>query len=161
MRDHFSQAEWERLRLLPFMMFEVVADVDTEVDTAEMKELLHGIDHPAHDHERLHRELFGDLTGTPGLVESLLTTAVERAKTANLIEAELEDEREILQARLPDAEYRQFIASMIRFVTKIAAASGPWNHRIEPLEQAAVDVLADFFGLPELDVLLHHGTDET
>jgi hypothetical protein len=152
-REKFTNTEWDRLRLLPFVIFEIVADVDLEVDYSEVKELLHELRHPGRDHEQLHRELFAQ-TSTTAEIEDFLATAAAVVGTKELINREVAEDRSILQTRLSDEEYRQFIASMIRFASKIAGASGVHPHRIDDLEQLAIDVLADSFGVPNLEVLL-------
>jgi hypothetical protein len=117
-KEKFSPAEWELLKLLPFHIFVMVAGADRKIDEKEIAQLNEDLKTAPYYKDPLHRELFLDILASD--VNALAQEAMDPSKLlqrANQIKA-------ILKEKLTLDEYQRFVASIFVNGLQIARASG-------------------------------------
>lgn len=115
-RERFSQAEWDRLRLLPALLFTLVAGADGRVDKKEWQyfrdELAKGHSHPLL--QLIYRELSG-LEPQP-MMDLASAACADPEHTRLTIKS--------LQFRLTPQEYTEFTRALFQAGLGVAKASG-------------------------------------
>jgi hypothetical protein len=145
MKEKFSEAEWELLKLLPFHVFVMVAAADSKIDDKEVARMNEDLKTAPYYKDPLHKELFVDILSSD--VNALIQEAMDPSKLlerANQIKA-------ILKDRLTLDEYQRFVASMFICGLNVARASGGGflgrGDKVSDEEKLALSAFAAMFEL--------------
>jgi len=142
-RERFSDGEWERLCLLPALIFSLVAGADGRIDDREWKRFHQNLE-DSHAHPLLSL-VYQELEGLD------LPEVMARAATAAQDPRHSQLTRQSLQFRLTPEEYADFMAAVFESGLSIARASGGFlgMGRVSAQEKLA---LLDFAVVFEVDL---------
>lgn len=144
MKEKFSEAEWELLKLLPFHVFVMVAGADRKIDKKELDQLNEELTKAPLYKDPLQRELMLDI-----LISDANALAQEAMDISKLLER-TNQTKAILEEQLAVDEYQRFVASMFLFGLNIARASGGGflgGDKVSDEEARALSVFAAMFEL--------------
>lgn len=145
MKEKFSPAEWEFLKLLPFQIFVMVAGADSKIDKEEVERLNEDLRTAPYYKDPLHRELFVDLLTSDGNV--LVKEVLDASKFLD----RMNQMKALLKDRLTPDEYQRFVASMFVCGLNIARASGGGflgrGDKVSSEEKIALSAFAAMFEL--------------
>jgi len=143
MKEKFTPAEWQDLKMLPFIVYRDVAYADEEADEREMRELDRSLRSAANP---MLKELVMDVfrgTGSDPLIES--TDPLLAAMRAG--PDDLQRIKRLLREKLTTDEYQAFLASIFQEAVAVARVSGGFlgRGRISGSETRALESFASTF----------------
>ena len=118
MKEKFSPEDWEELKVLPFIVFNMVAAADGEIDKKEVAQVSAELMSAPTFKDPLHRELMLDVT------QSNLQEILKKSFDVGMTEQRLSNAKSFLKQALSDEEYSRFLGSLIISGGNIARASG-------------------------------------
>ena len=118
MKEKFSPGDWEELKVLPFIVFNMVAAADGEVDQKEVAQMAEELTKAPTFKDPLHRELMLDVA------VSNWQEVLKKSFEVSMIEQRLNNAKSYLKQALSDEEYSRFLGSLIISGGNIARASG-------------------------------------
>ncbi len=118
MKEKFDAAEWEELKLLPFMVFNVVAFADGNLDPKEVDEFSSRMMKSPLLIDPLHRELSMAIVGSD--IGDLQKRSLDFSKLQDRFKAA----KTTLRAKLTEEEYQRFVNSLLIDAKNVAAAAG-------------------------------------
>ena len=145
MKDKFASEDWELLKMLPIMVFIMVAGADGNIDDKEKAQLVEDIKKAPFYTDPLHKELgmaiissdFGELL-KKSMDMSKLTERASKMKDA-------------LKDKLTKDEYDRFLGSMFINGLKVARSSGGGalglGDKVSDEEKTALAFFAAMFDL--------------
>ena len=153
MKEKFTPAEWQELKMLPFIVYRDVAYADQKADENEMRELDRSLRTATLP---MLKELVTDILRRPGydpLIESTdPVLAAARAEPEELERIKLRIKGFLLK-ELTAFEYQAFLAAIFEEAVAVARASGGFlgRGRISVAETQALESFASTFEIdPEV-----------
>ena len=146
MKEKFETQEWKQLKKLPLQIFFMVAAADGNVDKKEIEELFAQIEKSATISNKLHREILLDIIDED--FDELLGEALDLEECVETAESI----KSILERRLTESEYKEFVTSMFSGAVRIAAASGGGFFRRNPISDEEANALAIIAAIYDVDV---------
>lgn len=155
MKEKFTSLEWEELKLLPFLVFNLVAFADGKVDKKEAARFAEELTDAPRYRDPLHRELFMDIVTSD--IGELQKQALDLPK----MEERLTRAKSIVKGKLTDEEYHRFFGSLLISAGRIAKASGGGplglGDKVSDEEKRALVALTALFEVDLAVVARHFG----
>lgn len=153
MKDKFTAEEWELLKMLPIMVFVLVAGADGKIDQKERNQLEEDIKGAPLYKDPLHQALGIDiLTSDFG---ALLRNSMDSSKFAE----RAEKMKNILKDKLTKDEYDRFLGSLFINGLKVARSSGGGplglGDKVSDSEKHALALFVGMFGLDLSSIKKH------
>lgn len=155
MKEKFTTEEWELLKLLPFIVFALVAGADKKIDQQEIAQLQKDLQDAPFYKDPLHKEL------TVDILTSDISGLISKATDVSKIVDRSTQMKEILQTKLTTDEYQRFVASMFINGLRIARVSGGGvlglGDKVGEEEKLALVMFATLFELDMQSVSKYFG----
>jgi hypothetical protein len=118
MKEKFTSDEWELLKLLPFMVFVLVAAADNKIDEKEKAKLAEDLQKAPFYKDPLHREL------GIAILSSDFGQLIRKSMDLSKFKERTDKMKDVLRQKLTHDEYHRFVGSMFINGLGIARASG-------------------------------------
>lgn len=155
MKEKFSAAEWENLKLVPFVVFQVVCGADGRIDQKEVAEFARRMTLAPAYKDEAHRELMMEIAGDfEGCMARGHTAASDGSRAATVIT----DAAAAMRSKLTPTEHEKFGASLIIDGIALAGSSGGGlfgGKAISGEEAASIAVVAVGLGV-DVDSIKKH-----